>query len=249
VLPERFTVLERDLRMLGLGLARAASAPRWTPALSALADTVREGFAADAKRLPGVAFDDLDAALTEFRATSVAVESGVAAGPNGADADRLLMATRHALVPWLYMADGEYTQAVRTTEYANRVAALDAALGALRGGDRDAARKALDAFPEGRRCRQMSAAGYAFERNFWAGEGGWASRYTHRAPPPLPAFDAACRALQSSEGPAEPIAAGLEAARTEALQTASASVALVTAKLRAASATLQSAGTPAAAPR
>jgi Peptidase family M28/PA domain len=247
VLPERFTVLARDLRLLALGLARAASAPRWTPALSALADTVREGFAADAKRLPGVAFDDLDAALAEFRATSVAIESG-SAGPNGADADRLLMATRHALVPWLYMADGEYTLAVRSTEYANRVAALDAALGALRGGDRDAARKALDAFPEGRRCGQMSAAGYAFERNFWAGEGGWASRYAHRAPPPLPAFEAACRALQSS-GPAEPIAAGLEAARTEALQAASASVALVTAKLRAASATLQSAGTPAAAPR
>ena len=54
VLPERFTNLGRDLRLLALALARAATAPRQTASLTALADHVGERFAADAARLAGV---------------------------------------------------------------------------------------------------------------------------------------------------------------------------------------------------
>ena len=50
------------------------------------------------------------------------------AGLSAEDADRLLMATRHVLVPWLYAVDGDFTQVTRTGEYANRVAALEKAL-------------------------------------------------------------------------------------------------------------------------
>ena len=40
VLPEHFANLSRDLRLLALALARAATAPRQTAALTALADYV-----------------------------------------------------------------------------------------------------------------------------------------------------------------------------------------------------------------
>ncbi len=143
------------------------------------------------------------------------------------------MATRHVLVPWLYAVDGDFTQVTRTGEYANRVAALEKALERSRADDRAGALKALAVLYEGRQCARLSAPAYAFERNFWSGEGGWSSRFGHRAPPPLPAFDAACRALR--DGDEDPvIVAGLEAARTEALQAAANAVALVAAKLRAA---------------
>ena len=233
VLAERFTNLGRDLRMLALALARAATAPRQTPALTTLADYVGERFAADATRLTGVPFDDLKAALAEFREAAGAVEANRVAGLRGEDTDRLLMATRHELVPWLYAVDGDFTLAARTGEYSNRVAALDKALERVRADDRAGALEALAVLYEGRQCARLSARAYAFERNFWAGEGGWSSRFGHRAPPPLPAFDAACRALR--DGANDPaIVAGLEAARTEAVQAAANAVALVAAKLRAA---------------
>ena len=230
---ERFVHLSRDLRLLALALARAATSPRQTAALTALADHVRSGYAADAARLAGVQFDDLNAALTEFRDAAAAVELSQHAGLRAAEADRLLMATRHELVPWLYAVDGDFTQVTRTGEYANRVAAMGEALGRLKANDRAGALQALAVLYEGRQCARLSSPAYAFERGFWAGEGGWSSRFGHRAPPPLPAFDAACRALR--DGAADgAIVTGLEAARAEAAQAAVNAVALVAAKLRAA---------------
>ncbi len=233
VLPERFANLGRDLHMLALALARAATAPRQTAALTALADLVGERFAADAVRLAGVDFSELHAALADFRGAAGVVETDREAGLRGEDADRLLMATRHVLVPWLYAVDGDFTQVPRTGEYANRADALAKALERSRADDREGALEALAVLYEGRQCARLSAQAYAFERNFWAGEGGWSSRFGHRAPPPLPAFDAACRALRETDADAA-IVAGLEAARTEALQAAANAVALVAAKLRAA---------------
>lgn len=237
-LPERFTNLGRDLRMLALALARAATAPRQTAALTALADHAGAGFAADAARLPGVPFDELNAALADFRESAGAVENGLQTALSGEEADRLLMAVRHELMPWLYASDGDFTQATRTAEYANRVVALDKALERLRARDRAGALAALAVLYEGRQCARLSAEAYAFERGFWAGEGGWSSRFGHRAPPPLPAFDAACRALREpGAGPDD--FAGLEAARAEALHAAAHAAALVAAKLRSATLALR----------
>jgi len=233
VLPERFTNLGRDLRLLALSLARAATAPRQTPALTALADYVGGRFAADAARLPGVSFEGLNAALADFREAAAAAEAGRIDGLQGDDADRLLMAVRHELVPWLYASDGDFTQAARTGEYANRAVALEKAVERAHANDRPGALQALAVLYEGRQCARLSAKAYEFERSFWAGEGGWASRFGHRAPPPLPAFDAACRAL-GGNGDVPAIVAGLESARAEALQAAGNAVVLVTAKLRAA---------------
>lgn len=238
VLPERFSNLGRDLRLLGLALTRAAMAPRQTPALTALADQVAKGFAADAARLPGVSFDALNAALAEFRDAAGMVEANPPTGLSGEDADRLLMTTRHVLVPWLYASDGDFTQVTRTGEYANRVAALDRALERVRAGDGKGALESLAVLYEGRQCTHLSGQAYAFEQNFWYGEGGWSSRFGHRAPPPLPAFDAACRALRDGQ-PGLSVVTGLEAARVEALHAADRAVALVAAKLRAATLALR----------
>lgn len=233
VRPERFTNLGRDLRLLALALTRAATASRQTAALTALADDVGTGLAADALRLPGVSFAELTAALAEFRAAASRVEASPLAGLDGADADRLLMAVRHELVPWLYASDGDFTQATRTGEVANRVAALDKALERVRAHDRAGALQALAVLYEGRQCARLSAPAYAFERNYWYGEGGWSSRFGHRAAPPMPAFDDACRALRDGNS-GNPVVAGLESARTEALQAADSATALVASKLRAA---------------
>jgi Iap family predicted aminopeptidase len=241
VLPERFSNLGRDLRMLALALARAATAPRQTAALTALADHAGERFAADAARLAGVDFGALNAALADFRAAASRVEAGHAGLP-GEDADRLLMATRHVLVPWLYAVDGDFSQVPRTGEYANRAAALEKALASLRADDRTGALDALAVLYEGRQCARLSGPAYAFERGFWSGEGGWSSRFGHRAPPPLPAFDSACRSLRNAGVDKAAIVAELEAARTEALQAAASAVALVAAKLRAATLELRPAG-------
>jgi hypothetical protein len=114
------------------------------------------------------------------------------------------------------------------------------ALGRLEAGDRPGALEALAVLYEGRQCARLSARAYAFERSFWAGEGGWSSRFGHRAPPPLPAFDAACRALRDGRTDGAMVT-GLEAARAEAMQAALNAVALVTAKLRAATLRLRGA--------
>jgi hypothetical protein len=240
VAPERFPNIGRDLSLLALSVSRAAMAERQTPDLAALADDLRDRYAAESKRLPGMDVTSLQAAIAEFRAAAIR-SAGNTRRP-AHETDQLLMQVRHALVPWVYAADGEFTQAARSREYANRVEALDAALRELDVGNSAAALAALATFYEGRQCQRISAEVYAAERAFWAGEGGWASRFGHRASPPLPAFDAACRTLVAGNTGEAAVLAGLRAARTEALQAASAAHALVEAKLREATATLRRLG-------
>ena len=237
VAPERFPNIGRDLSLLALSVSRAAMAERQTPDLAALADDLRDRYAAESKRLPGVDGASLQAAIAAFRAA--AVQSAGSTRRPAHETDQLLMQVRHALVPWAYAADGDFAQAARSREYANRVEALDTTLHQLEAGDPEAALAALASFYEGRQCQRLSAEVYASERAFWAGEGGWASRFGHRAPPPLPAFDAACRALAAGNTGEAAVRAGLRAARTEALQAASAAQALVEAKVREATATLR----------
>ncbi len=230
--------MPRDLSIVGLSLARAATEARPEVRLTALADFVVEQLAVEAKPLAGVSLADIDEALTAFRAAAAAVETA-GAGERGDAAARTLMLVRRALVPWLYAANGEFEQSVRIAEYAHRVAALDTAMEALRKEDRQGALEAIGTFYEGRQCQRLSPEVYAIERSFWAGEGGWSSRFGHRAPPPLPAFDAACRALAGGAGPPTPAIAGFEAARAEALLAAEQSLALMAAKLHVAAAELQ----------
>jgi len=233
--PERFQDMDMNLRLLALDLARSASLERLPITLSKLAGEVDRLMARDAARVKDADFRDARAALQELQAAAAGVESARSNLPVAAT-NQLLMSTRHTLLPWLYVDNGEYDQDVRTASYAARIAALDQALTALRAQDRPGAAQALSEFLEGRQCQRLSAVVYAAERNFWAGEGGWSSRFLQRAPPPPPAFDASCRALAS--GDEAMVAAGLAAARTDAHVLLTQSLALMSTKARAAAAAL-----------
>jgi Peptidase family M28/PA domain len=232
--PQRFNNMDPHLRVLALSLKRAADEPRLPIALTAVADFIDGQLALDAGKVADVSFADARMQLAQFRKAAAAVE----ADRNPAHLDgvnRLLMATRRTLVPWLYSDNGNYEQAVRTTVYADRVASLDHASAAVGAKDRSAALKALSDFYEGRQCQLLSPEVYAYERNFWAGEGGWSSRFQHRAPPPPPAFEAGCRALLIAGNEWSPlIADGLTAARADAVDRVSQSITVIAAKLRAA---------------
>jgi Iap family predicted aminopeptidase len=236
--PERFSNMQSDLRLLTLSLWRAASARRLPIELTAVADYVESQLALDAAKVPDVSFANVHTAVADFRAAATAVEARV--DPADADAvNRVLMATRHVLVPWLYASNGDFEQVVRTTEYANRVVAFDHAIAAARIRDRQAALTALGEFYEGRQCQRLSPEVYALERAYWAGDGGWASRFEHRAPPPLPAFESACASLLSSSDDPAALVATFVTLRSEAVQSIAQAVALMSAKLRVATAELQ----------
>ncbi|MEP6885295.1 MAG: M28 family metallopeptidase [Gammaproteobacteria bacterium] len=236
--PERFNNFDPHLRVLALSLKRAADEPRLPIALTAVADFVDAQLLLDSGKVVDVSFADARTAVANFRKSAEVIE----ADRNPADVhsvDRLLMATRHTLVPWLYTDSGTYEQAVRTAVYADRVASLDHALAAANAKDRGGALTALADFYEGRQCQLLSPDVYAYERNFWAGEGGWSSRFQHRAPPPPPAFEEGCRALLNAGEEWSPlITAGLAAARADAVGRVSDSITVMTAKLRAATTAL-----------
>jgi Peptidase family M28/PA domain len=231
---ERFNNMDPHLRVLALSLKRAADEPRLAISLTAVADFVDAQLALDAGKVADISFAEARMVLAQFRKAAAAVEADH--NPKDVDAvNRLLMATRHKLVPWLYTDNGNYEQAVRTTVYSDRVASLDHALAAANAKDSGAALKALADFYEGRQCQLLSPEVYAHERNFWAGEGGWSSRFQHRAPPPPPAFEAGCRALLNAGNEWNPIVtAGMAAARGDAVDRVSQSLTVIAAKLRAA---------------
>lgn len=234
---DHFTNLRDDLRLLALSLSRASAVTRLPVALTAVADYVDSQLVLDAAKVPEVSFEDARSAAREFRAAAAAIESQSQPG-SAQRINRVLMSTRRTLVPWLYASSGDFEQVVRTGEYAHRVAVFDRAGAALRAQDPATARKVLEEIYEGRQCQQLSAEVYAFERNFWAGEGGWASQYQHRAAPPPPAFDAGCRALVSKPDDSASVLAGLAVARADAVLSVGQSLALMSAKLRAATSAL-----------
>ena len=235
--PERFENMAGHLRMLGLSLWRAASAARLPIALTTLADDVGALLALDAAKATDVSFAPARAALADFRRAAAAIEQlddpAVATAVN-----RLLMATRHSLVPWLYASTDDFESAARTSVYATRVSVADRALLAVRGRDREAATKVLGELYEGRQCLRLSPDVYSFERAYWAGEGGWGSRFQHRAPPPPPAFEQACAGLAVAINDPGPTVTALAIVRADAAQSVAQAVELMAAKLRLATAPL-----------
>lgn len=230
--PERFQDMDMNLRVLALDLMRAANLERLPVVLSSLAGQVDGLLTRDAAKAKDADFADARAALKELRAAALAVEA-MRDGEVTDAINHLLISVRHTLLPWMYMDNGDYEQDVRTAPYAVRIEALDRALSALRGQDRAATAQALTGFYEGRQCQRLSAPVYAAERNFWASENGWASRFAQRAAPPPPAFEAACRSLGTASDEAA-VAAGLGVARADALATLTQSLALIATKARAA---------------
>ncbi len=235
--PELFQNMAMDLRLLTLSLWRAASARRLPIALTAVSDYIDGQLGKDAVKVPDVSFVGLHDALAGFRAAAAAVEA--VDDPARADeVNRLLMATRHGLVPWLYASDDDFEQATRTALLATRVAVLERTSAAAGAGDAATAVAALQELYEGRQCLRLAPAVYEFERSFWAGEGGWASRFQHRAPPPPPAFEAACALLAKPSLDTPAFIAALAVLRTHAAQQVAEAVALMTAHVHSATAGL-----------
>ncbi len=229
--PELYENMGADLRLLTLSLWRAASARRLPIALTGIADFVDAQLAKDAAKVPEVSFTGLREALAEFRVAAAAVEA--VEDPARADeVNRLLMATRHRLVPWLYASDDDFDQATRTALLTTRVQVHERAAAAAGAGDIAAATGALQELYEGRQCLRLDPEVYEFERAFWAGDGGWGSRYQHRAPPPPPGFEAACRQLARPDFDATAFLATSAQLRADAVQRVDEAVALMTAKLR-----------------
>ncbi|MEI6459588.1 MAG: M20/M25/M40 family metallo-hydrolase [Pseudomonadota bacterium] len=229
--PELYQNMGTDLRLITLSLWRAASVQRLPIALTAVADYVDGQLDQDASKVPEVSFSALHDALAAFRAAAATIEA--VTDPARTDAvNRILMATRHALVPWLYASNDEFEQATRTALLATRVAVLTRSATATAVGDTDTATTALRELYEGRQCLRLAPAVYAFERAFWAGDGGWASRFQHRAPPPPPAFEAACLLLGQPHPDNTALSATFQSLRTHAVQEVANAVALMTAKVR-----------------
>ncbi len=228
--PARFASMQADLRLLTLSLWRAASTRRLPIALSAVADYVDAQLAIDQARVPDVSFAGVRAAVAAFRTAAKSVEADATGDANAAD--RTLMATRHVLVPWLYASNDDFEQVVRTTPYANRVLSFDHALAAARAHDGAAALAAFAELYEGRQCQRLSPEAYATERAFWAGDGGWGSRFGQRAPPPPPSFESTCAALGRANDDPAALVSRLVELRTDAVQGVAQATALMAAKLR-----------------
>ncbi len=234
---ELYQNMGTDLRLLTLSLWRAANAQRLPIELTAVADYVDGQLGQDAAKVPEVSFGGLHEALAGFRAAAAAVEA-VADPAHTDEVNRILMATRHTLVPWLYASDDEFEQATRTALLATRVAVLGHSATAAAAGDAAGAATALRELYEGRQCLRLAPAVYEFERAFWAGDGGWASRFQHRAPPPPPAFEAACALLGQPRPDTATLSVALTRLRAHAALQVADAVALMTAKLREATARL-----------
>jgi len=236
--PERFENMGAHLRLLALSLWRAASATRLPIALTTLADDVGALLGIDAAKAPDVSFAPVRAALADFRRAAAMIE-GLDDPALATAANRLLMGTRHSLVPWLYASTDDFESAARSSLYATRVSVADRTLLAIRSGDRAAAIKTLSELYEGRQCLRLSPEVYSFERAFWAGEGGWGSRFQQRAPPPPPAFEQACAGIAGASDDPEPVVAALTIVRADAAQSVAQSVELMAAKLRLATLPLE----------
>jgi hypothetical protein len=225
-----FENLGMDLRVLTLSLWRAANVTRLPISLTSLADSVAERVRQGAERAPGVPVADLLAAIAEFRSAAEGAEAAAAVA-NGA-LDRRLMAIRHDLVPWLYAVDDDFDQVVRTTAAANRVQALDAIAQAVSANDRPAAVAALRTLYEGRQCLRLSPNAYARELAFWTADGGWASRYGQRQPPPGPGFEALCARLGGADADPRALASSIAPLQTIAVADMARAASLMATKLR-----------------
>jgi hypothetical protein len=229
-----FDNLPMDLRLVALSLWRAADAGRLPVALTAIADFVDPLLAADAVKVPDVDFEGVRSALRDFRRAAAYVEAVDDPARND-EINWLVESVRHELVPWLYISNSDFEQAVRTAEFAQRAAVLDVVVSELRAGHGPRAVAALGELYEGRQCLRLSPAAYADEHGYWASDSGWATRFQQRPPPPPPAFDAGCQAIRGSPDEQQRAVPSFTAARADASRSVAEAVALLTVKLSAAS--------------
>ena len=180
--PDDYQNLPLHLRIGALSVLRmneALNVPLSFPEVAAWAGKALDS---DARKVTGVSFDAARAALQDFRAQAEKVE---AARSNIKDAEqaramnRWLMRTRKDLMPWLFGQNA----GLRTTAYANTLAALTAARTAAEKGDRAAALAALDRVNTVRMSGRVSLEVARQERLYWYTNGDWSPEYAQKQRP------------------------------------------------------------------
>jgi hypothetical protein len=250
--PGDYENLSHHLRFGLLQLLRMDAPAKVPLNFPEMADWVESALAADAKQSPEISFADVQAALQEFRAQAVRVESQrarITATDQTASTNLLLMRTRKNLLPWL---SGFSNTGVRTSPYATVFAAVRDARAAAEKNDRPAAITALervDAAMAGWEMPSVRAVG-AFspsvtraERIYWYTSGDWSAAYEQKPRPLDEELDNAYRRLRSG-GAASREVATLRQLEAEARAHLTEALFLVSGKLRAAAADLQDAQLP-----
>ncbi|HEX7795802.1 MAG TPA: M28 family peptidase [Vicinamibacterales bacterium] len=237
--PSHFTNLIHDLSVGALGILRTDRAPLLPIAMDDVASWVARSLEADAARAPDVSFDAATRASKAFTAASAQAS---AAGRTIAPADRTawnlwLMRTRKDLMPWLLSRGGG--GGLKTGAYVGDVHALATARAAAEQNDRAATTAALEQAGGIRQAARYSPEVAEAERLYWYTSGDWSIAYEQKARPLSLEALAVYRRLAAGGDLARelPVIRQLEA---EARSHLSDALFLVTGKLNAATAALQS---------
>jgi len=194
----------------------------------------------DAAKVPDVSFNDVRAALSDFRSAADDVESLQKTATSAAQArviNALLMNTRNSLMPWLYSyVEGSF----RITRYANTLAAIEQARVAAEKGDRPGAIKSLESIEELEGYSQFSPDVQQEERLSAEADNGWGRVYQHFPQPPRRELVAAFRDL-SNGGDVSAAAQSLKGLEAQAQEDLSHSFWIVAGRLHEATETLRSA--------
>ena len=177
--PEDYENLPLHLRIGALSVLRMDEAVNVPLSFAEVADWIEKALDTDAQKTEGVSFDEVRAALQDFRSESQRVEKA-RAGIHAANQARLLnlwlMRTRKDLMPWLFGQNAS----LRTSGYANTVAALASARAAAQKADRPAVLAALERVNPIRMSSRVSAEVARQERLYWYTNGDWSPAYSQK---------------------------------------------------------------------
>ncbi|HLH00063.1 MAG TPA: M28 family peptidase [Bryobacteraceae bacterium] len=168
--------LPLHLRIGALSVLRMDAPINVPLSFPAVAAWVETSIDADGKKVEGVSFEAARAALHDFEAQAERVEvrrSKITAPDQVRNVNRWLMRTRKDLMPWLFGQNAS----LRTTGYANTVAAVSAARIAAERGDRTATLSALERVNPIRMSSRVSPEAARQERLYWYTNGDWSPSY------------------------------------------------------------------------
>jgi hypothetical protein len=205
-----------------------------------VASWAKQALDSDAAKTPEVSFNDVRAALSDFRSEAERVESLQKTATSTAQArviNDLLMNTRNNLMPWLYSdVEGSF----RITRYANTLAAIEQARVAAEKGDRSGAIKSLESIEELDGFDQFSPDVQQEARLYAEADNGWGRVYQQFPQPPTPELVAVFHDL-SNGGDVSATAQSLKRVEAQAKADLSHSFGIVASQLREATQTLRSA--------
>jgi Zn-dependent M28 family amino/carboxypeptidase len=237
---EDYKNLPQHLRLGLLSVLRTDQNIHVPMQFSEVASWAQQALEADSMRLPDVSFDSALSALSDFRKEAARVEaarSGIRTASQAHVLNLWLMRTRKDLMPWLF---GQGQSGLRTSGYANMLAALSAARAAADKGDKDATVAALGRINTVRTGARFSPEVARDERLYWYSSGDWAAAYYQKQRPADDALDGVYRRLTAGGAIAAELPI-LQRAEDEARGYLDEALFLVAGKLRTATGALREA--------